>query len=261
MKFKIPIYIFIVFIFSSCNQFKDDASKTVDQNETTKEEETVEIKSVVPPENKKNEDEKLALVPLPPPPKPPAPIPGVSKQTTTKPTPPAFSPELLKAVNNWNKIPKSVFPLGSVTIKDNVEFIAKGTNGEVIARSIKQSGEEVFAVGMIGQDLILSTSKNGRMHGKISIEKTDFKQGVAYLFELRKKQRMEYELRKTAIAKNNQKSPKNNQTSPRNSNIKQIDSGDSLFEDLPIPGDFGHGKFCICNDCREKRLAATESMK
>ena len=104
MKFKIPIYIFIVFIFSSCDQFKDDASKTVDPNETTKEEETVEIKSVVPPENKKNEDEKLALIPLPPPPKPPPPIPAVSKQTTTKPTPPAFSPELLKAVNNWNKI-------------------------------------------------------------------------------------------------------------------------------------------------------------
>ena len=34
----------------------------------------------------------------------------------------------------------------------------------------------------------------------------------------------------------------------------------SLFRDLPIPGDFGHGKFCICKDCRDKKeLAATGS--
>ena len=43
--------------------------------------------------------------------------------------------------------------------------------------------------------------------------------------------------------------------------LKNTNEESSLFEDLPIPGDFGHGKFCICKDCREKRLAATGSMK
>ena len=50
-----------------------------------------------------------------------------------------------------------------------------------------------------------------------------------------------------------------------NENVKteadKITEQEPLFEDLPIPGDYGHGKFCICKDCREKRLAATGSMK
>ena len=42
---------------------------------------------------------------------------------------------------------------------------------------------------------------------------------------------------------------------------KPVTKSTSLFEDLPQPGDYGHGKFCICSDCRTKRLADTGSMR
>ena len=81
------------------------------------------------------------------------------------------------------------------------------------------------------------------MKGFINIDDTDFKQGVAYLFELRKKQMAEY--KKQQESKLSQKTPVTELPKPEKSN--------DLFEDIPIPGDFGHGKFCICNDCRTKR--------
>ena len=111
---------------------------------------------------------------------------------------PEFSKELLKAVNNWQSIPKSVFPLSSVTIKSSVNFIAKVLQ-EVIARAQKLAGEEVVALSIIGNELFLSPSKNGNMRGKIEVDQTDFKQGVAYLFQLRKQQRVEYERRKGEV--------------------------------------------------------------
>ena len=70
----------------------------------------------------------------------------------------------------------------------------------------------------------------------------DFKQGVAYLFELRKKQMAEY--KRQQESKLSQKAPV--------ADLQNRKSND-LFEDIPIPGDFGHGKFCICNDCRTKK--------
>jgi hypothetical protein len=93
------------------------------------------------------------------------------------------------------------------------------------------------------------------MRGQILLEQTDFKQGVAYLFELRKKQREDYERKKAELAELGNSS--DDSLSRETSTQEQA----SLFEDLPIPGDFGHGKFCICKDCRDKRLAATGSMK
>ena len=42
---------------------------------------------------------------------------------------------------------------------------------------------------------------------------------------------------------------------------KQEDDNTVQTSDLLAPGDFGHGKFCICSECREKRLALTGSMK
>ena len=75
----------------------------------------------------------------------------------------------------------------------------------------------------------------------------------------KKQQRVEYERRKGKVAKNN-KATKPGVQANKIAN-KNTSEDSSLFEDLPIPGDFGHGKFCICKDCREKRLAATGSMK
>ena len=208
-----------------------------------------------PTSESKSEDEVKITIPQ----KVQIPVEIPDPKPSTKPVQPEFSKELLKAVNNWQSIPKSVFPLSSVTIKSSVNFIAKSSAGEVIARAQKLAGEEVVALGIIGNELILSPSKNGNMRGKIEVDQTDFKQGVAYLFQLRKQQRVEYERRKGEVAKNNKVTKPSIQAS-KNTN-KNTNKDSSLFEDLPIPGDFGHGKFCICKDCREKRLAATGSMK
>ena len=156
---------------------------------------------------------------------------------------PEFSEALLNAVGNWTNIPRSVFPLSSVTINKSVNFSVKSSSGDTIAQSSLPPGSEVVAVGASGQNLLIAPSKNAKMKGFINIDDTDFKQGVAYLFELRKKQMAEY--KKQQESKLSQKAPVADLPNPEKSN--------DLFEDIPIPGDFGHGKFCICNDCRTKR--------
>ncbi|MEC7800666.1 MAG: hypothetical protein VX609_05195 [Verrucomicrobiota bacterium] len=262
MKFSHFASISILLFFCSCDQLKDNILPVEESNQTSE----LEVEKVIPenpdeplkPEptsESKSEDEVKIKTPQ----KVQIPVEIPAPKPSTKPVQPEFSKELLKAVNNWQSIPKSVFPLSSVTIKSSVNFIAKSSAGEVIARAQKQAGEEVVALGIIGKELILSPSKNGNMRGKIEVDQTDFKQGVAYLFQLRKQQRVEYERRKVEIAKNN-KVTKSGVQANKNAN-KNTSEDSSLFEDLPIPGDFGHGKFCICKECREKRLAATGSMK
>ncbi len=246
-----------ILCFCACEQIKDvslpgtesnDTSDIPKENTAEKEIDIVAEPKIVPKE------QSIPVEPIPVPTLPSDAVPLKKVEPSTQPLQPEFSEELLKAVKNWKFIPKSVFPLSSVTVKETVEFIAKSTSGEIIARAKKQSGEEVVALGVVGNELILSPSKTGKMRGKIGIDQTDFKQGVAYLFELRKQQRAEYELRKAQLAK-----------AKVNENVKteadKITEQEPLFEDLPIPGDYGHGKFCICKDCREKRLAATGSMK
>ena len=262
MKFSHFASISILLFFCSCDQLKDNILPVEEGNQTSE----LEVGKVIP----ENPDEPLKLEPtsesrsedevkITIPQKVQIPVEIPDPKPSTKPVQPEFSKELLKAVNNWQSIPKSVFPLSSVTIKSSVNFIAKSSAGEVIARAQKLAGEEVVALGIIGNELILSPSKNGNMRGKIEVDQTDFKQGVAYLFQLRKQQRVEYERRKGEVAKNNKVTKPSIQAS-KNTN-KNTNEDSSLFEDLPIPGDFGHGKFCICKDCREKRLAATGSMK
>ena len=170
------------------------------------------------------------------------------RKNPTLPIEPKISKDLLKAVDGWNSIPQSVFPLSKVEIYKTVQFIVKNASGETIASTTMQPGQQVVALGLVGKELILSPSKNGKMRGKISIDHTDFKEGVAYLFELRKKQRSEYEKKRSDIAKKQELLSKN---TPKDQYIDQ-----ALFQDIPVPGDFGHGKFCICEDCREKRLAS-----
>ena len=262
MKFSHFASISILLFFCSCDQLKDNILPVEESNQTSE----LEVEKVIP----ENPDEPLKLEPtsesksedevkITIPQKVQIPVEIPDPKPSTKAVQPEFSKELLKAVNNWQSIPKSVFPLSSVTIKSSVNFIAKSSAGEVIARAQKLAGEEVVALGIIGNELILSPSKNGNMRGKIEVDQTDFKQGVAYLFQLRKQQRVEYERRKGEVAKNNKVTKPSIQAS-KNTN-KNTNEDSSLFEDLPIPGDFGHGKFCICKDCREKRLAATGSMK
>ena len=77
----------------------------------------------------------------------------------TKPIMPQFSDELLKAVNNWTRIPQSVFPLSAVTIKQAVQFSVKASNGQVIANSSLPAGSEVVVIGANGDKLLLAPQR------------------------------------------------------------------------------------------------------
>ncbi len=176
--------------------------------------------------------------------------PTLQPEDTSIPIQPEFSEELLSAVSNWNKIPKSVFPLAAVTIMQAVDFSVKNNSGEIIAKSTIPEGSEVVVVGANRDQLLIAPSKSAKMRGTINMDNTDFKLGVAYLFDLRKRQQREYqehlkreEMKLSAKVSTDKPSP--------------VQSED-LFEDIPIPGDFGHGKFCICNDCRTQRANMTK---
>ena len=126
---------------------------------------------------------------------------------------PEFSEALLNAVGNWTNIPRSVFPLSSVTINKSVNFSVKSSSGDTIAQSSLPPGSEVVAVGASGQNLLIAPSKNAKMKGFINIDDTDFKQGVAYLFELRKKQMAEY--KRQQESKLSQKTPVTDLQTPK----------------------------------------------
>jgi hypothetical protein len=197
---------------------------------------------------------------------PPKPLPEPDPKPQVKPQQPGFSPELLAAVKNWNNVSPHVFPLKSVRIMQDLTFKIYSKSGQPMGSSPMVAGKEVVALGLKGRTLTVSPSVGARMFAQIDIEQTDFKQGVAYLFELRKWQRRRHqELQAQALARRNsstrpQNAPPPNRPSSRPATSKKT-ADNSLFEDLPQPGDYGHGKFCICGDCRKKRVAQTGSLK
>jgi hypothetical protein len=168
-----------------------------------------------------------------------------------KPIIPSFSKELLEAVSNWEKIPKGVFPLESVQLSEDVHLEARTQNGKVIAKSIAEKGSKVTILGMDGRRLVVANPNSTKLRGVVEIEKTDFKQMVAYLFEYRKNQR-----EKLKEKPKNQITSKDIKVNKSNTPIEV--EGDDFITD---PLDFGHGRFCICRDCRERRLAQSGSLK
>ena len=185
-------------------------------------------------------------------------IPSISRRPET----PTFSPELLNAVRNWQAVPESVFPLGGITLKQPVTFQIRTASGQVIGNSPKAIGQEVTAVALRGEHLYVAPSKNSTQFAYLPIDQTDFKNCVAYLFEARKKAREAYNA-KIATRKNNSAGTKEriSLSSTRNSQngrgtLEKTPQQGSLFEDIsdiPPPMDFGHGKFCVCGECRQKR--------
>ena len=245
--------LFLCFLFfQSCEMLENNSENT--ENNQSSEVKPKEIKKVKPQPKKEKivppKPVEIKKVPPAPPPKP----------TPSKPEKAGFTPELLNAVKNWNAIPRSVFPLRAVTINKDVKFNIYSKSGQPIGSSMLPAGREVVAIGHKGNLLSISPSNKGTMRGTIAMDDTDFKDGVAYLFELRKMQRVAYAQRK---ARESEKIAI--KTKPSSSSIKKpapkAKTTTSLFEDLPSPGDYGHGKFCICSDCRTKRLAQTGSIK
>jgi hypothetical protein len=242
-----------LFIFASCDMLQQE-EPVVEKNSTT------DTKPAPPPLPEPKPEPEPEPKPEPKPKPKPEPEPEASK-----PQMPSFSKELLAAVKNWNSVSKAVFPLKSVKVMQDLTFKAYSSSGQLMGSAPVPAGKEVVAVALRGRNLTVSPSIGSRMTASIHIDQTDFKQGVAYLFELRKVERARHEkdLKAKTIARQN--SPPPSKTASSSDKLKvskpKATADNSLFMDLPIPGDYGHGKFCICGDCRKKRLAQTGSLK
>lgn len=163
---------------------------------------------------------------------------------------PAFSKELLAVVQNWEKVPKSVFPAKPVIISVPVNFEFKTSSGQVIGSSLTPAGSEVQVLAKQDSTLIVANINNNKLRGTVDIDDTDFKQLLAYRFEMYKKNK---EIR---LSRESQEPV----SSKINSTPKTVQSTEAV-EDIPDPLDFGHGRFCICKECREQRLAKSGSLK
>lgn len=165
------------------------------------------------------------------------------------PEPPEFSDELLAAVQNWTRIPKSVFPAKPVIANIAVELEVKASSGQIIGNSINPAGTELQVLGTRGNTLVVANLHNSKLRGEVDIDQTDFKQLLAYRFELNKRKKMEA---KASLAE--QAKLKKEESTPKS-------MPNHVLDKIPDPLDFGHGRFCICGDCRKKRLAKTGSLK
>lgn len=249
----------ILCLLISCEQ--QLSTESVEENVT----QAKQFPPEIPPELTsvaEDESDDLSMLPLPQAMKPKK-IQEEQKETQPKlqttPKLPPFSDELLSAVQNWKRIPKSVFPLKSVRIQTPVTFKLFSSDGSQLASSLLEEGKEVVVLGEKDGILTISPAVGSKLRATITMNQTDFKHGVAFLFEMRKKQREWFE------AEKNRRAMLSESQQIQNATTRVIQSTNSLpsplFEELPSPGDYGHGKFCICNDCREKRLAETGSMK
>ena len=202
----------------------------------------------------------------PHPPNPSLPVPTPPPPVAPEgPQAPPFTEELLASVKNWTIVPPSVFPLSGVTLKQPLNFEIKTPSGQVIGSFPRAAGDEVVALALVGNQLHVSPAKTSKQRNVLSVDETDFKTCVAYLFEVRKRQREAYEteLARRASAPSSQPSPTSNLppspslvNKPSSARPHKPSGRGTLFEDIPPPMDFGHGKFCICGDCRRQRKAA-----
>ena len=171
---------------------------------------------------------------------------------------PEFSAELMKIVQNWKRVPKGFFPVPSVLISAPANFEVKA-NGKVLVSTPVPTGSEVTVLGLHGSTLTIAppipegTPRKlfrPNMIGTIDIDNTDFKQCVAFAYEMHLLNKQKAQEMKVAEKVENK---------PASSSPPKAKAQNPLA--IPDPLDFGHGRFCICKDCREKRLAATGSLK
>ena len=192
---KVFLSCFLLFHLASCENQNQQSIPPDDNVSQTKSKPL--LPPVVPPElisNKEIEASPPAL-PMPNHPEPEEKEREMEEKpikAATAPQMPSFSKELLQAVQNWKRVPPSVFPLRSVSVQSPLTFRALSTQGQVIATSSLPAGKEVVALGLRGTTLTVSPSLRSPLRATIDLAETDFKQGVAYLFDLRKRQREYY---------------------------------------------------------------------
>ena len=173
----------------------------------------------------------------------------LEKPAPPVPEPPKFSKELLAAVQNWTRIPKSVFPAKPVIANIPVDLEVRTSSGQVIGSSLNPVGTELQVLGTKGKTLVVANLHNSKLRGEVDIDQTDFKQFLAYRFELNQRKKKEAQASRAEQAK-----------LKAEGNIEKTQPTQDM-DVIPDPLDFGHGRFCICRDCREKRLAKTGSLK
>ena len=129
-----------------------------------------------------------------------------------------YSDELLKAVKNWKKIPRSVFPMGGVCViremnvkmfgdevmkkrnkalstRELLSYANKGLNitnvdeTRLTVSTLLKPEKPIIITGVNGEQLEFTRTFGSRMKGFIQMDQTDFKDRVAKLFELRKENR------------------------------------------------------------------------
>lgn len=247
IKNKTIFFLASMLLFSSCEKIPtatEFLEKVVEQNQSLEQEipPTPSITSLPsePIQNDKPEvQNKLSDVEI------------VRPKQIVEPTPepPKFSDELLAAVQNWTRIPKSVFPAKPVIANIPVELEVKTSSGQIIGNSLNPAGTELQVLGTRGNTLVVANLHNSKLRGEVDIDQTDFKQLLAYRFELNQRKKMEYKASLTEQAKRKEEGG-TSKSKPK-----------PVLDEIPDPLDFGHGRFCICRDCREKRLAQTGSLK
>ena len=126
----------ILCLLISCEQ--QLSTESVEENVT----QAKQFPPEIPPELTsvaEDESDDLSMLPLPQAMKPKK-IQEEQKETQPKlqttPKLPPFSDELLSAVQNWKRIPKSVFPLKSVRIQTPVTFKLFSSDGSQLASSL-----------------------------------------------------------------------------------------------------------------------------
>jgi hypothetical protein len=256
VKKRYIIVLLTVLILWGCEDGSTDAEQPNDASDTNVSlaHEEAKLETVGLPESLASP--KLSL-PVPPRPL----VPSALPVAPGGPEAPVFTEELLASVKNWTAVPVSVFPLSGVTLKQPLNFEIKTPSGQVIGSVPRAEGDEVVALALVGDQLHVSPANTSKQRNVLSVDATDFKTCVAYLFEVRKRQYKAYdaELARRASVSSSRSNPRPSASLVKrpSSAPRQDPSGrGTLFEDVPPPMDFGHGKFCICRDCRTKRKDA-----
>jgi hypothetical protein len=252
VKFRNTTVLLSFLLFFGCDNDSTDDPERLDSSEGN----VSLIPKIIEPE--------VATSPAPPespvpPTKPSLPVPPPPPVAPEGPRAPAFTKELLASVKDWNAVPPSVFPLSGVTLKKPLNFEIKTPSGQVMGSFPRAAGDEVVALALTGDQLHVSPAKTSKQRNILSVDETDFKTCVAYLYEVRKSQRKAYEeelVRRNSIASSQHSPSARKPAHSPSENIKNSSGRGTLFEDIPPPKDFGHGKFCICGDCRRQRKAA-----
>ena len=211
---------------------------------------TVESTDIYPPKENPVIEQSLKSITPAPTQKNETDIKQVAKSV---PLQPDFSPELLKIVHNWKRIPRSLLPFPSVIISSPTSLEVR-SNGKVLASTPVQAGSEVTVIGLTDSTLtiappflkILPKAFRPRMTGMIDIDKTDFKQCVAYKYEM------------TLLAKKRQIENKKSETTQFNEKKEEdLPKGKVVTNDplaIPDPLDFDTGDSVFAKSAESKGL-------